>query len=84
MDGAEAYRLGIADYLAPEGEALREIVALAHKLAALPAPAVDATKRYFSMNANEGRGDSEANRLFAENCLHETAKATLRSYGVKS
>ena len=86
IDGSEAHHLGIADYLAPEGEALNEAVALAHRLAALPSPAVAATKQYFALAA-AGNGeprDSEANRMFAENCRYEVAKTTLKKYGVRA
>lgn len=83
INGSEAFRLGVADYLAVEGEALKNALGLGHKLASLPAHAIAATKRYFSMSADAGRGDSEANRLFGENCNHEIAKATLRKYGAR-
>jgi len=83
INGSEAFRLGVADYLAAEGEAIKKATALAHKLASLPAHAVAATKRYFSMTVDAGRGDPEANKLFAENCHHETAKTTLRKYGAR-
>jgi enoyl-CoA hydratase/carnithine racemase len=83
IDGCEALRLGIADYLAPENDVLTEALVLAHKLAALPRPAVGAVKRYFAMTRQEGRGDSEANRMFAEHCAHDSAKASLRKYGVE-
>lgn len=85
FDGTEAHRLGIADYLAG-GEALPEAVALAKRLAALPSPAVAATKRYFAAAAshNGEAGDALANRMFAENCQHEVAKATLKKFGVRT
>ncbi|MCW5619733.1 MAG: enoyl-CoA hydratase/isomerase family protein [Burkholderiales bacterium] len=85
IDGTEAHRLGIADSLAPEGQASQQALALARRLALLPQPAVAATKRYFSaqiMAAGEAR-DAEANRLFLENCHHEAAQTTLKKYGVK-
>jgi enoyl-CoA hydratase/carnithine racemase len=85
FDGTEAHRLGIADYVA-DGEALSETVAVATRLAALPSPAVTATKRYFAVAAshNGEAGDALANRMFAENCQHDVAKATLRKFGVRT
>jgi enoyl-CoA hydratase/carnithine racemase len=85
LDGAEAHRLGVADYLA-EGDVVAEAVAIAGRLAGLPAPAVSATKRYFSFAAaRRGEaGDAMANRMFIENCGHEVAKATLKKFGVKA
>lgn len=85
IDGSEAQRLGIADYLVPEGQASQQALALGQRLALLPEPAVAATKRYFSSEiaATGETRDAEANRLFAENCCHETAQATLKKYGVK-
>jgi enoyl-CoA hydratase/carnithine racemase len=85
FDGTEAYRIGIADYLAAP-EALAEAIAVARRLAALPSTAVAATKRYFAAGAshNGEAGDALANRMFAENCRHEVAKATLKKFGVKA
>ncbi len=85
IDGAEAFRLGVADYLFPLTSLMDDAIALARRLAELPSPAVAATKRYYAslvVGTAEAR-DSEANRLFWENCHHETAKATLNKYGVK-
>ncbi len=85
FDGAEAHRLGIADYLA-EGDVVAEALGVASRLAALPPPAVAATKRYFSLAAarNGESGDAIANRMFVENCGHEVARATLKRFGVKT
>ena len=84
FDGAEAHRLGIADYLV-EGDAMPEALAVVGRLAALPPPAVAAPKRYFSLAAarNGEAGDAIANRMFIENCGHDVAKATLKKFGVK-
>ena len=49
-------RLGVADYVVPEGAALREAAALAGRLAGLPGPAVAATKQYFAQ-AIAGMGE---------------------------
>ncbi|WP_306120073.1 MULTISPECIES: enoyl-CoA hydratase/isomerase family protein [unclassified Roseitalea] len=79
IDGAEAHRLGLADLLAGDGEALGQACSLAAALAALPAEAVAATKRYFStaIAADAETLDAEAGRLFAENCSGAAARATL-------
>lgn len=85
IDGAEAYRLGVADFLTEPGRVRDEALNLANQLAALPAVAVAATKRYFSAAvsvAAEAR-DNEANLLFSENCQYEAAKKTLRKFGMK-
>jgi enoyl-CoA hydratase/carnithine racemase len=84
IDGTEALRLGVADYLVPKGLVMDEAVALGRRLSDLPPPAVAATKRYYApliAGTAEAR-DQEANRLFSENCQHETAKATLSKFGV--
>jgi len=86
IGGNEAFRLGVVDYVVPEGAALREAAALAGRLAGLPGPAVAATKQYFAQ-AIAGMGeprDAEANRMFADNCRHDVAKATLKKYGVRN
>lgn len=86
LDGAEAHRLGVADYLVADASATAEAVVLARRIAALPAPAVAATKRYFTHAIAPGAElrDAEATLLFAENCTHEVAKATLKKFGVKA
>ena len=85
LDGAEAHRLGIADYVT-DGDVVAEALAVAGRLANLPLPAVSATKRYFSLAAarNGEAGDTLANRMFIENCGHEVAKSTLKKFGVKA
>lgn len=87
FDGREAHRIGIADHLAAEGESIRD-AALAHaeRLAALPPPAVASTKQFFApLAAGAGEAaDTLANRLFAADCGHPVAKATLARFGVKS
>ncbi len=86
FDGREAHRLGIADFLAPEGKtALEAALDRAQKLASLPPPAVSATKRFFaSMAAGQAEPmDALANVMFAENCEHPVARQTLQKYGVR-
>lgn len=86
IDGAEAGRVGLADYVTQAGSALPAALDVARTLAGYPAPAVTATKRYFR-GSFAGQGeirDAEANLLFAENCGHPVAKATLARFGVKA
>ncbi|MGA7323124.1 MAG: enoyl-CoA hydratase/isomerase family protein [Rhodomicrobium sp.] len=86
FDGREAYRLGLADFLAPEeSSAVDTALKRAQKLALLPPPAVAATKRFFAPIA-AGLAepmDALANAIFAENCGHPVARQTLQKYGVK-
>ncbi|EMD9439064.1 TPA: enoyl-CoA hydratase/isomerase family protein [Burkholderia cepacia] len=86
IDGAEAQRLGLADYVTQEASALPMALEVANTLASYPLPAVVATKRYFrdSFAAHGEIRDAEANLLFAENCEHPVAKATLNAFGVKA
>jgi enoyl-CoA hydratase/carnithine racemase len=85
-DGAEAYRIGLADYLAEDGAALERALEIAERMAALPDVAVAAVKAYFAPHAgNNGEtGDVIANRMFAENCTHPVALATLQKFGVRT
>lgn len=86
MDGAEAHRLGVADALASDGQALQDACILAAKLAALPAYAVASTKRFFEATntASAEQMDAEASRLFANDCEGEEAKALLAKFTVSS
>jgi enoyl-CoA hydratase/carnithine racemase len=86
FDGAEAHRLGVADYLAQPGESVREAaIRVGTRLAALPAQAVVSTKQFFAPIVS-GQGESLdacANRLFLADCGHPAAKATLNRFGVR-
>ena len=79
FDGQEAHRLGIADYTARSGEAGAVALDIAQKLAALPRAAVASTKRFYArlVAGSAEAADVEANRLFADDCRHENAVATL-------
>lgn len=83
LSGEEAVAAGVADQAVEDGTALAAALALADRLAALPAPAVAATKRFFSryIMADSETMDVEANRLFAENCREPVARATLARFG---
>lgn len=86
IDGAEALRLGIADMVAPDGEALELACEMAARLTALPGNAVASTKRFFetTCTADAERQDAEANRLFGTDCESDAAKAVLAKFGEKS
>lgn len=87
FDGVEAHRLGIADYVNAPGEAVLDTaLARARQLATLPPPAVASTKQFFApLVASAGEtSDTWANRLFAADCGHPVAKATLRRFGVRT
>ena len=86
LDGHEAHRLGVADYLAEPGEAVRDAaLRVATRLAALPAQAVASTKQFFApLVSGQGESlDAWANRLFQADCGHPAAKATLNRFGVR-
>lgn len=86
LDGAEAHRLGVADYLAEDGKALDFAVDVARSLAKLPREAVASTKLYFATKCGrdgEG-GDLLASQLFRENCRFPVAQATLKKFGVRA
>lgn len=84
FDGVEAQRLGVADHAVAGSETLKTAIAHARRLADLPSGAVAATKRFFAPQVS-GQGevfDAVANRMFADNCRHPTAIATLGRYGM--
>ncbi len=86
MDGVEAHRLGIADYLSEPGAADQQALALAKRLAALPPAAVASTKRFFEpfVSLDGERLDNLASRHFASNCEGGAAKAIFSKFKVKS
>jgi enoyl-CoA hydratase/carnithine racemase len=83
FDGREAKRLGLVDHLAEPGRANEIAIALAERMAALPAAAVAATKRFFMPDilGNAEVLDIRANEIFAGNCRHPVARATLERFG---
>jgi enoyl-CoA hydratase/carnithine racemase len=83
FDGYEAKRLGVVDHLAERGHADDVAMALADRLAVLPAAAVVATKRFFMPDIVGGAEalDVRANEAFADNCRHPVARATLERFG---
>lgn len=83
FDGEEALRLRVADHVAPAGDALGAAIAQARRLAALPVRAAAATKHFFAGPVADRAEtlDALANRMFADNCRHPGAIATLNRYG---
>lgn len=82
FDGHEAKRVGVVDHVARPGEADEIAMALAERLACLPAGAVASTKRFF-MPDILGKAevfDVQANAVFADNCRHPVARATLERF----
>lgn len=85
VDGTEAVRLGIADTVVDDGEALTAARALAGRLAVMPPGAVRSTKRYFEPFAlgDAERQDAEASRIFAEDARSAASQATLSKFARK-
>jgi enoyl-CoA hydratase/carnithine racemase len=87
FDGEQAYRLGIADYLSAPSESVRDAALhIATSLATLPPQAVTSTKQFFAplVSGAAESLDASANRLFLADCSHDSAKATLRRFGVRT
>lgn len=83
--GEEAVRLGVADHVVDDGDALTRALAIGADLARLPGEAVSSTKLYFATKAardGEG-GDRLASHLFREDCRNPVAQATLKKFGVR-
>ncbi|WP_211441821.1 enoyl-CoA hydratase/isomerase family protein [Collimonas humicola] len=86
INGIEAHRLGVADYLTEPACANQEALALAQRLAALPPEAITSTKRFFEpfVTYDGERLDRVATQHFASNCEGGTAQALLSKFKVKS
>jgi enoyl-CoA hydratase/carnithine racemase len=84
FDGTEALRLGVADSAVASGKAFGAALAQAQRLAELPRAAAAAAKHFFvpQITRQAEAFDAVANRMFAENCRHPTAVATLTRYGM--
>jgi enoyl-CoA hydratase/carnithine racemase len=78
LSGVDAQKIGLVDYVVDDNDVEAFAHSIAQKLAALPAPAVSATKRFFSgqMLKDAEAIDVEANRLFLENCRESAAQQT--------
>jgi enoyl-CoA hydratase/carnithine racemase len=78
LNGDEAGKIGLADYVVPDGTVKEKAVAIARKIAGLPQPAVRSVKRFFSTPILRDAEvfDFEANRLFVENSREGDAMKT--------
>jgi enoyl-CoA hydratase/carnithine racemase len=85
IDGDEAHRLGVADFVAEPGDAARSALSLAGRFAALPPDAVASTKQFFEpyVSLDGERLDRLASQHFAANCTTEAARQTLAKFTVK-
>ncbi len=81
LSGEAAYRIGLVDQLADEP--LAEALALAERLAALPASQAASVKEYFAVEATGEVGDALANRLFARAALSDEAVASFAKFAAK-
>lgn len=86
IDGNEARRLGMVDYVSEPGNALSVATEIAGRLAALPPGAVRSTKVFFEQyaTADSERLDAEASRVFAADACSSESKATFSSFALKS
>lgn len=82
LDGKTALQLGVADYCVEGGGALAQAIKIADRIAALPRNAVTSTKLYFQaeMLRDAELWDERSARVFAEDCRHPEAAATLRRF----
>lgn len=79
LDGAEARNIGLAD--AVTDDPLAEALAIAGRLAALPALQSAAVKAYFAAPRGEEEGDRYANDLFIAASATAAAEAGFRKFG---
>lgn len=83
IDGKEAARLGVVDYVVADAELAMFGEKLAQNLADLPVNAVASTKQFYQsriMN-NAEVDDAFASAAFAADCEHEVAQTTLSKFG---
>jgi enoyl-CoA hydratase/carnithine racemase len=85
IDGTEAHRLGVADYVTRPQQADDAALALAQRLAALPPEAVTSCKRFFEPFASlDGeRLDRLATLFFESDAKTRAAQATLAKFQTK-
>lgn len=81
LDGAGAAAIGLADVVADDP--LAEALAIARRLAALPARQSAAVKRYFAQDRTGEAADAKANALFMAACATPEAAASFERYGRK-
>jgi enoyl-CoA hydratase/carnithine racemase len=83
LDGREAHRLGLADYVVPDGEsALEAALNRARPIAKFAPHAVASAKRFFAplVAANAESMDAWASHLFADNANHPYAQASFERF----
>lgn len=84
-DGVEAHRLGLADHLSEPGEATATAMALAARLAALPAHAVASTKTFFSsLRLDAEQLDAATSVQFSHDAGSPAAQAVLARFAGRS
>jgi enoyl-CoA hydratase/carnithine racemase len=85
IDGTEAHRIGVADYVAAPGAVDDLSLSLGARMAALPAPSVRSCKRFYEpfVTLDGERLDRQATEHFAANCQAPIARATLEKFKVK-
>jgi len=82
LDGTRAAAIGLADAVADDP--LAEAIAVARRLATLPARQSAAVKRYFAEDRTGEAADAEANALFMTACATPEAAASFDTYGRKA
>ncbi len=82
VDAEEALRIGLANEVVPEGQALGRALELAHKIAELPQGAIRSDKE--TMVRNVGRTYDEQLLREAENCLSMFARRDTHSIGARA
>jgi enoyl-CoA hydratase/carnithine racemase len=83
-DGTEAHRIGLADLVCLSGEVLPTAIALAERLAALPAHAVISTKRFYQHYREPSAHELGSAQQFEIDASHPAAQAALSRFAKKS
>ncbi|MBJ3784970.1 enoyl-CoA hydratase/isomerase family protein [Devosia sediminis] len=82
-DGTQAHHIGLADHVCAPGAALREALALAETIAALPAHAVQSTKRFYQRFRQHVAMDADSAAQFETDASHPAAQALLSRFAKK-
>lgn len=84
-DGAEAYRLGLADVVCSSGQALDTSLSIAEKISLLPRHSVSSAKKYFNRYRQDDVAcDEEASRQFEIDASSPVAQTLLARFGAKA
>jgi enoyl-CoA hydratase/carnithine racemase len=83
MQAARAHEMGLVDIISNLGQALSESMALAERLAKLPAAAARSVKRYVASPDRRSSEDADnyASRRFVMHCSMSEAKQTFEKFG---